>query len=220
MQLSAQRNSTLVARNGSSNRVKPFSSNARPQRIGKQFVARAAEEDDVEEVVLQAEEPEVAVVAEDFVFNYNEAKRNNEYQPSDVATALAFYSEGTGDLPFEADFVSNPLGIEDAGLFDDVDYGDDMDEYAAVGIPEAAPKSKGRGRRGQQQEEEGLTDEQLMVGTKLSMNICCQIGHSDSWRAHMSNATPCLPWHHMHDASRTLHAPALKLGFRHTAAGR
>lgn len=164
--------SSRVARSCSSNRVKPFTSSVRPQRTPKhqQLVARAAEEEEqaeveVEEVaVLPADEPAVAV--EDFVFNYSEAKRNNEYQASDVEAALTFYSEGTGDLPYEADFVGNPLGIEDAALFDDIDNNEnyEVDEYASVGIPEAAPKSKGRGRRGNQQEEEGLTDEQMMVG--------------------------------------------------------
>ena len=114
------------------------------------------------------------VVEDDFQFNYSEAKRNNEYQPSDVEAALQFYSEGVGSMQYDAEFVGNPLGIEDAALFDDIDNNEnyDADPYASVGIPEAAPKRKGR-RRENEGEEEGLSEEALMVSSRTLASTAC-----------------------------------------------
>jgi hypothetical protein len=131
-----------------SSNARPFTS-LRPSRIAR--VARAAEADvegSIEEVVLESE-PEAAPVAEDFVFSFSDAKRGNTYEASDVQAAIAFYTEGAGvRTDIDAQFVSNPLGIEDAALFDDIDNNEayDMDEYASVGISEAAPKSKRQNR--------------------------------------------------------------------------
>lgn len=131
----------------------------RTVRIASRIVSVAEEEAaadaSVEEVVLESE-PEAAVVDEDFVFNYGDAKRGNTYDASEVQAAIAFYSEGSGlASDVNAQFVSNPLGIEDAALFDDVDNNEsyETDEYASVGISEAAPKSKQQNRREMDAEE-------------------------------------------------------------------
>jgi small subunit ribosomal protein S5 len=95
-------------------------------------------------------------------FSLSDAKRGNEWQPSDVDAALRYYSSALGGgsasveaPPREADFVVNRLGIEDAAFFDDVDNngaGTVQDAYAHAGVAEAAPKARPRGpRRGDEE---------------------------------------------------------------------
>ncbi|KXZ52532.1 hypothetical protein GPECTOR_9g576 [Gonium pectorale] len=114
-----------------------------------------------QQVVVRAAEPET-VVEEEFSFSYSDAKKANEYQPSDVEAALRFY-EGDGDAPGDAnsEFVENPFGIEDASFFDDIDNNEAYDdEFICAGIPEAAPKQRqGAPRGGQGAEAEGDSDE-------------------------------------------------------------
>jgi hypothetical protein len=66
-----------------------------------------------------------------------------------VKAALEFYSNGVGDMPYEADFAVNRFGTEDAAFFDDIDNNEGYaaSEYLSVGIEEAAPKQKQRGAR-------------------------------------------------------------------------
>ncbi len=62
----------------------------------------------------------------------------------------------------DADHVTNITGVEDAAFFDDIDNneGYEADEYASAGISEAAPKSKRRGKRGEEAvDESGMSDE-------------------------------------------------------------
>ena len=75
------------------------------------------------------------------------AKRGNSYEPSDVKAALDFYSSGSGDMPYEAEFAVNRFGTEDAAFFDDIDNNEGYaaSEYLSAGIEEAAPKQKQRG---------------------------------------------------------------------------
>jgi hypothetical protein len=72
------------------------------------------------------------------------ARRGNSYEPSDVKAALEYYSNGVGDMPYEADFAVNRFGTEDAAFFDDIDNNEGYaaSEYLSVGIEEAAPKMK------------------------------------------------------------------------------
>jgi hypothetical protein len=72
------------------------------------------------------------------------ARRSNTYEPSDVKAALEYYSNGVGDMPYEADFAVNRFGTEDAAFFDDIDNNEGYaaSEYLSVGIEEAAPKMK------------------------------------------------------------------------------
>lgn len=82
----------------------------------------------------------------DFVFSLSEAKRNNEYSPSDVEAALKAYFDGVGSLDFNRDFIVNPWGTEDASFHSDLDDQDGYgDEYAAAGIAEAAPRRRRSG---------------------------------------------------------------------------
>jgi small subunit ribosomal protein S5 len=88
-------------------------------------------------------------------FSLSDAKRGNEWQPSDVDAALRYYQAAASGAaadapPREADFVVNRLGIEDAAFFDDVDSngaGTVQDAYAHAGVAEAAPKARPRARR-------------------------------------------------------------------------
>jgi len=147
--------------------VRPFT--AVSQRRGRfvqpyrqPFVAKAAEEE--EPAVAEdaaAAESETVVVDDDFSFNYSNAKKQNQYEASDVQAALDFFGDRGFDvpssLPFEADIFTNRLGGEDAAFFDDYDNNDYYlsDPYASAGIPEAAPKVK----RGGRQEAEEEADE-------------------------------------------------------------
>jgi hypothetical protein len=132
----------LARRPVASRRVRPFTPAIRGS--SSRLVARAAE-------------PEAAV--EEFTFSLADAKKGNEYQPSDVEAALRFY-QGEGDAPGSAnsEFVENVFGIEDASFFDDIDNNEAYDdEFIAAGIPEAAPKQQGRARAdgGDKGEDEG-----------------------------------------------------------------
>ncbi|KIZ05251.1 plastid ribosomal protein S5, partial [Monoraphidium neglectum] len=133
--------------------VRPFSgSRVGPGRV----VARAAEEDEA-----AAEAPQPAVEAESFSFNYSEARRGNSYEASDVQAALDYYSGGAGDMPYEADFAVNRFGTEDAAFFDDIDNNEGYaaSEYLSVGIEEAAPKTKQRGARDEDEAFEEAVEE-------------------------------------------------------------
>jgi len=147
----------------SSLRVKPFMGKSANGRSGEKrvFRTRAAEP----EAGAAAAEAEAAVdeamapaPEDDFDFNLSDAKKNNQYMESDVEAALRFYFEGGPAPAANDDFVSNLLGEEDASYFDDIDNNEayETDEFQVAGIPEAAPKQKGRGRRGggQQDDEE------------------------------------------------------------------
>lgn len=87
----------------------------------------------------------------DFSFSFTDARRANEYSPADVEAAMRFYTDGEGTAsPFDTDFVTNTLGTEDASFFDDIDHEEAYgDEYIVAGIPEAAPKKRGMGRKNQ-----------------------------------------------------------------------
>ncbi|GBF92310.1 30S ribosomal protein S5 [Raphidocelis subcapitata] len=125
--------------------VKPFGS--RPCR--RVVASRAAEEEAAPaEAAPAAEAPAAALVEESFSFNFNEARRGNSYEASDVAAAMDYYANGAGDLPYEADFAVNRFGTEDAAFFDDIDNNEGYasSEYLSVGIEEAAPKTKSRQR--------------------------------------------------------------------------
>lgn len=130
----------------------------------QKLVARAAEEE-----TLDAEAAaEQQALAEEFDFNFSDAKKGNQWQPSDVEAALAYYEgekflQGSTEMPYEAEFVTNPLsaypgGPEDSSWLQDVDNNEayETDDYALAGIPEAAPKVK----RNQREEEED-NDEEL-----------------------------------------------------------
>jgi small subunit ribosomal protein S5 len=130
----AMRASGALAASGSvsSLRVKPFTALVRPAARVAVRPRAAAVEGDL-----------------DFSFSFSDAKKANEYTASDVEAALRFYESGEGSSPaFDADFVTNAFGVEDASFFDDIDNEDAYgDEYIAAGIPEAAPKQRGRGRQ-------------------------------------------------------------------------
>lgn len=99
-----------------------------------------------------AEADTVIVKGSDFQFNYDDAKKNNEYSLSDVDAALKYYYNRKGVPPVhDAVFVTNHEGTDDAKYFDDIEDISvwEEDEYQATGIPEAAPDTRSRGRRGQ-----------------------------------------------------------------------
>jgi hypothetical protein len=123
-------------------------------------------------------------VEDDFKFNYADAKRQNQYEASDVAEALKFYQERSfevpSSLPYEQETFTNRLGGEDAAFFDDYDNNQyyKVDGYASAGIPEAAPKVKREGRGGQQEEDEEdeeafreLEDSKLMAAAYDEMGF-------------------------------------------------
>lgn len=68
------------------------------------------------------------------------------------------FLSGSTEMPYESEFVSNPLSVyeggpEDSSWLADVDDNEayERDEYSLAGIPEAAPKVK---RRDEEEEEE------------------------------------------------------------------
>jgi hypothetical protein len=140
------------------------------KRVQQQLVTRAAEQDDA---MLQAEAEaaaqDAAIAVEEFDFNYSDAKKGNQWQPSDVEAALEYYQsegflQGSSSMPYEQEFVTNPLsaypgGPEDSSWLADVDNNEayENDDYALAGIPEAAPKVK----RNQREEEEAENEEEL-----------------------------------------------------------
>jgi hypothetical protein len=149
--------------------VRPFT--AGTQRRGRfvqpyrqPFVAKAAEEEApaaAEEAA--AAETEAVIVDDDFSFNFSDAKKQNQYEASDVQAALDFFGDRGFDvpssLPWEADVFTNRLGGEDAAFFDDYDNNDFYlsDPYASAGIPEAAPKVK-RGRQAAEEEQDAADE--------------------------------------------------------------
>eukprot|EP00775_Hariotina_reticulata_P008557 gene8557-8739_t len=140
------------------------------KRVQQQLVTRAAEQDDA---MLQAEAEaaaqDAAIAVEDFEFNYSDAKKGNQWQPSDVEAALEYYQsegflQGSSSMPYEQEFVTNPLsaypgGPEDSSWLADVDNNEayENDDYALAGIPEAAPKVK----RNQREEKDAENEEEL-----------------------------------------------------------
>lgn len=158
--------STAAARSAAGCRIKPFTpAIARGSKRVQKHVARAAEDEAIAEAEAAAEQQ---AIAEEFDFNYSDAKKGNQWQPSDVEAALSYYEgekflQGSSEMPYEAEFVTNPLsaypgGPEDSSWLQDVDNNEayETDDYALAGIPEAAPKVK-RDRR----DEEEENDEEL-----------------------------------------------------------
>lgn len=96
--------------------AKPFTG-VRPQHVVRRRL-RAAEEEEaageaVDTIEVDIEEDAPAAPVEDFVFSYSDAKRNNQWEASEAAAAIAFYTNGEGDQPeANTEFVTNPLGIE------------------------------------------------------------------------------------------------------------
>lgn len=82
--------------------------------------------------------------ADDLAFSFSDAKRANEYSASDVEAGMRFYLDEGSAPSYEADFVTNTFGVEDASYFDDIDNNEAYaaDEYIVAGIPEAAPKKR------------------------------------------------------------------------------
>lgn len=118
-----------------SRRVKPFL----PHPAGR-----------VQQLVPRAAAPEADAEEGDFSFSLSDAKKGNDYSPSDVQAALDYYEGEPVSAPsYNEEFVGNPLGIEDASFFDDIDNNEayEADEYIVAGIPEAAPKKRRGGRR-------------------------------------------------------------------------
>jgi hypothetical protein len=111
-----------------------------------------------QQVRMQSAAAEGAAVEElDFDFNLSDARKNNEYSASDVDAAMRFFEGDGGAEPvINKDFPVNEMGLEDASFFDDIDNNEayDADEYIVAGIPEAAPKRRGRGRRDAGADEE------------------------------------------------------------------
>ena len=148
----------------SSLRIKPFTKlGAKGSLQRKQhFVPRAAEVD-------EAPAPGAATDSQDneFEFSINDARKNNEYAASDVDAALRFYFEGGAAPAHNEDMITNLFGEEDASFFDDIDNNEayDADEYNIAGIPEAAPKKRRGGRKGDG--EEADEDDNIAKGKKL-----------------------------------------------------
>lgn len=116
-------------------------------------------------VVRSAEVMEAPVTDDDtdFVFSLSDAKKDNTYTPEDVEAAMSFYVDGIGSAPmYEEDHVSNFFGSEDASYFDDIDNNEayEADEFCVAGIPEAAPKQRGRGGRRQEAGKAGGEEEE------------------------------------------------------------
>ncbi|GAX76487.1 hypothetical protein CEUSTIGMA_g3932.t1 [Chlamydomonas eustigma] len=161
---SLTRNVGKVTNCVSSLRIVPFTRHCK--RVSKfhdvrsSQIVRAAEVES--EAPTGSPEPE-----NEFEFNMNDAKKNNEYAASDVEAALRFYFEGGAAPAHNDDFVGNEYGEEDASFFDDIDNNEayDADEYIAAGIPEAAPKKRRGGRKADGEEEE--EDDQFSKGKQL-----------------------------------------------------
>ncbi|MEW5296824.1 MAG: hypothetical protein WDW36_000076 [Sanguina aurantia] len=118
-------------------------------------------------VVLRSAEVMEAPMTEDdetdFIFNLTDARKNNTFEESDVIAAMSYFQEGLGSAPiYEEDHVSNFFGSEDASYFDDIDNNEayEADEFCVAGIPEAAPKQRGRGGRRQEAGKAGGDDEE------------------------------------------------------------
>lgn len=76
----------------SSSRVRPFAPAFSSSRRSQQ-VARAAEEGAVADPDAEAAAAAEAGPAEaEFSFNFSDAKKGNQWQPSDVEAALAYYA--------------------------------------------------------------------------------------------------------------------------------
>lgn len=158
--------SSAAARSAScSSRVKPFTpAVSRSSRRAQKLVARAAEEETIDAEAAAEQQ----ALTDEFAFNLNDAKKGNQWQPSDVEAALAYYEgekflQGSTELPYEAEFVTNPLsayagGPEDSSWLQDVDNNEayETDDYALAGIPEAAPKVKRNQREDEDDNEEEL----------------------------------------------------------------
>jgi len=146
----------------SSLRIKPFTKLGKGAAAKQQFRPRAAEVD-------EAPAPGAASDSQDneFEFSISDARKNNEYAASDVDAALRFYFEGGAAPAHNEDMITNLFGEEDASFFDDIDNNEayDADEYNIAGIPEAAPKKRRGGRKGD--EEEADEDDNIAKGKKL-----------------------------------------------------
>lgn len=167
-------------------RVKPFTAaNSRSSKLPyrSNHVPRAADtETEAAPAPAAVEEP--VVVEEDFTFNFSEAKKGNTYDQSDIEAALRFYTEGDGDLQYEADHVTNISNIEDAAFFDDIDNNEayENDEFASAGIPEAAPKVKRGNQRQEELEGEGLSEEmQELENQKVTAAAFDELGLEDEF---------------------------------------
>jgi hypothetical protein len=79
----------------SSSRVRPFAPAFGSRR--SQLVARAAEEGAVADPDAEAAAmAEAGPATEEFSFSFSDAKKNNQWQPSDVEAALAYYAGEAG----------------------------------------------------------------------------------------------------------------------------
>ena len=162
---SAKMNSCKV-NSVSSLRIKPFTKLAKGVAAPRQSrVVRSAEVD--AEVPMEAAPAVAAEQDTEFEFSISDARKNNEYAASDVDAAMRFYSEGAAEPVHNADFITNQYGEEDASFFDDIDNNEayDADEYNIAGIPEAAPKKRRGGRRGEGEEVD--EDDQIAKGKEL-----------------------------------------------------
>ncbi len=151
------RNVGKVSNAVSSLRVRPFLGSGKRQQVR----VRVAEPEVAEDAPAGgAPEPE-------FEFSIADARKNNEYASSDVEAALRFYFEGGAAPSHNDDFISNEYGDEDASFFDDIDNNEayDADEFSIAGIPEAAPKKRRGGRRGQG--EDADEDDQIAKGKEI-----------------------------------------------------
>lgn len=147
-------------------RVRPFTSIA-PQRQQKLLQRVNAEPEEAAPAEAAAAAPEAAEL--DFEFNFNDAKKNNTYQQSDVDAAMRYYNDGEGVMDYDNDFVSNPLvaAVEDSSVLAHLDDNEayEGDEFVAAGIPEAAPKKQRRGD-GKEDVSAGDDNEDLVSAAK------------------------------------------------------
>eukprot|EP00195_Chlamydomonas_chlamydogama_P012193 CAMPEP_0202899994 /NCGR_PEP_ID=MMETSP1392-20130828/9370_1 /ASSEMBLY_ACC=CAM_ASM_000868 /TAXON_ID=225041 /ORGANISM="Chlamydomonas chlamydogama, Strain SAG 11-48b" /LENGTH=694 /DNA_ID=CAMNT_0049586301 /DNA_START=96 /DNA_END=2180 /DNA_ORIENTATION=- len=153
----AKAGNKIAANSVSSLRFKPFT------KLGKSLAPKQ-QKNLLLTRVAEPEAPAAAGAAEDqdFDFNYSDAKKNNQYDASDVEAALRYYTEGQGVIAdYDKDFVTNLFGTEDASFFDDIDNNEayEADEYIVAGIPEAAPKKRRRGGRDGAKGEADESDE-------------------------------------------------------------
>jgi hypothetical protein len=86
--------SNAAAARGSSSRVRPFSaavtrSSKAQQKQQRRLVAKAAEEEQQPEPEIEEVVPEQAIAAEDFQFNYSEAKKVRTFSHFGRAAAAA-----------------------------------------------------------------------------------------------------------------------------------
>ena len=89
------------------------------RQITRSIRMKAAEPEASEAAV---EAPLAAEPEDDFAFNLSDARKANEFNSSDIESALRFYFEGGPEPAHNQDTITN-LGAaaEDASFFDDID---------------------------------------------------------------------------------------------------